>query len=568
MCGITGIFNFGRPISQAELLRFTLALGHRGPDAYGIFIDGDAGLGHTRLSILDLSEAGKCPMPCGGANGERYRITFNGEIYNFLELRAELKKKGHVFKSDTDTEVIVAAYIEWGEDCLLRFNGMWAFGIWDTLEKKLFLARDRFGIKPLYFLVSNRFAFASELKAFPVLDGFQTALNEAVVPQLISSSYAYEGLLDDTIMRGIRRLPGGCSLTLDAQGQIQMRRWWRTIDHIPQVPVKYEEQVERFRELFFDAVRIRMRSDVPVGTCLSGGIDSSAVASTMAQLAREGRDLERCAADWQRTFVATFPGTMLDEREYADEVVRHVGASPHYYVFKQEEAVKYVLDSVWAMEDVYGGLAVPTWCLYRELRRKRVVVSLDGHGADELLCGYSWYLDCLMQDVNRALYDNFHATLLPAILRNFDRCSSAHGIEVRMPFMDWRLVTFCFGLPADSKIGGGFTKRILRDAMKGIMPERVRARRTKLGFNSPMIEWYNCGLRPFIEKVVNDPLWIGSPLFDGRKEREQILAKTRAQAWKQEDWNESLRVWTLMNLVIWQILFVERREAELRGVCA
>ncbi|OQX22477.1 MAG: hypothetical protein BWK80_30440 [Desulfobacteraceae bacterium IS3] len=161
MCGIAGILNLNGPINPDELDRFTDSLTHRGPDGRGTFVDGNLGLGHRRLAILDLSEAGKCPMPYGGYDGKRYWITFNGEVYNFLELRDELKKLGYRFRTETDTEVVVASYAHWGEDCLLRFNGMWALAIWDSLEKKLFLARDRFGIKPLYFWGTRRFAFSS-----------------------------------------------------------------------------------------------------------------------------------------------------------------------------------------------------------------------------------------------------------------------------------------------------------------------------------------------------------------------------------------------------------------------
>jgi len=186
-----------------------------------------------------------------------------------------------------------------------------------------------------------------------------------------------------------------------------------------------------------------------------------------------------------------------------------------------------------------------------------VVVSLDGHGADELLGGYAWYLDWPMAQANANLHRDFHATLLPAILRNFDRCSTAHGIEVRMPFMDWRLVTFAHALPAESKFGGGYTKRVLRDAMAGLMPDRVRLRRFKIGFNSPMVEWFNGGLAPLLTQVVNHPLWVDSPDWDGPKLREHFLAKCAARSWTMADWAETIHLWTRFNLVLWQLLFVE-----------
>jgi asparagine synthase (glutamine-hydrolysing) len=559
MCGIVGILNFRDTINREELDRFTDSLAHRGPDGRSTFMNGNLGLGHRRLAILDLSDAGKCPMPYGGSDGKRYWITYNGEIYNFLELREELRNHGYEFRTETDTEVILAAYDKWGRDCLLRFNGMWAFAIWDTIEKKLFIARDRFGIKPLYYSAKpDRFVFASELKAFTTLKEFPITLNGDIVPRIIQHPAVYEGTTDQTLMRGVQRLLAGHCITVQSNGTHHTEKWWETGAHIPQIPERYEDQVARFRELFLDAVRIRMRSDVPIGTCLSGGLDSGSVACTMSLIHQMGAELNRCPADWQQTFIATFPGTKLDEKEYADAVVQHTNSKPHYWIFDEHDALNYITESVWAMEDVYGGIAVPVWCLYRELRRNKIVVSLDGHGGDELLCGYTWYLDWIMNQVNRNLYSDFHYTLLPAILRNYDRCSMAHGIEVRMPFMDWRLVTFVFGLPPEAKIGGGYTKRVLRDAMNGILPEKILKRVNKIGFNSPMIEWYNGGMRPLIEKVVNNKLWLDSPYWNGRSLRDQVLAKTNAHAWAYNDWGLSLHVWTLMNLVLWQMLFIEK----------
>jgi asparagine synthetase B (glutamine-hydrolysing) len=407
--------------------------------------------------------------------------------------------------------------------------------------------------------------FASELKAFLELDGFAPALNEEIVPLIIRHSQGYEAMTDQTVMKGVHKLPGGHSLIMDTQGKIVVSKWLETRNHLLQVPKTYEEQVEQFRHLFFDAVRIRMRSDVAVGTCLSGGIDSSAVSCSMNRLHQGGKhDLHRCPDDWQHAFIATFPGSSIDEKQFADEVVRHIGANPNYWEFDHDRSLSHIIDSVWSMEDIYCGIAVPVWCIYRELRKNKIFVTLDGHGGDELLGGYTWYLDWAMNQVNQNLYNDFHKNLLPAILRNYDRCSMAHGIEVRMPFMDWRLVSFSFGLPASSKMGGGYTKRIIRDAMKGIMPERIRTRINKVGFNSPMIEWYNSKMSAFIDKIVNHQLWVDSPFWDGKKMRDVILAKTRSRSWNHHDWDLSLHVWVLMNIVIWQLLFVERNISEIQ----
>jgi asparagine synthase (glutamine-hydrolysing) len=560
MCGIAGILDPSSPIDRSELLRMTSALSHRGPDGLHTEIFDSVGLGHTRLSILDLSMAGQCPMEVHGLTGTKYHITFNGEIYNFLELRRELEAKGYAFKSNTDTEVIVAAYDLWGRGCTVRFNGMWAFAIYDHSKRELYLSRDRFGVKPLYYSSSKRFAFASELKAFVALRDYSPKLNDRIVPGLLRR-FRYDGVTDETALDGVRSLPGGHNLFVTSDGTVRIERWWDTAGHIEPTNETFSDQVEHFRQLFLDAVRIRMRSDVPVGTCLSGGVDSSSVACAMAAVVQGANaDLERCTKDWQRTFVATFSGTSLDERVYADQIISHIGSKPVYYDFSHEESLKHLVDCIWSLDEPTGGYAISPWLLYRSLRESGVVVSLDGHGGDELLGGYSWYLDSRASELNSVLYEDLHAKLLPTILRNYDRCSAAHGIEVRMPLLDYRVVTYAFSLPASAKIGGGYTKRILRESMKGIVPDSIRLRRQKIGFNAPMIEWFNGGLVPLIEKVTQSHFWLNNPFFDGRELAQQILSRSRAKAWVMADWNSTYQVSTAMNLAIWYHLFVDRDE--------
>lgn len=548
--------------------QFTEALAHRGPDGCGLHVDGGLALGHRRLAILDPRPEGNCPMEYVTPFGQRSWITFNGEVYNFVEIRRELEAAGWRFKTQTDTEVIAASWAYWGKECLTRFNGMWAFAIWTPEKQELVLSRDRFGVKPLYYYMdSHRLCFASEAKAFIKLDGFTPELDMAVAETAMKHGFAYEGSTDGYLFKGVRRLPAGHLLTMNGSGEIKVERWWDTAAHIPQVPDKFEEQVERFRDIFLDAVRIRMRSDVPVGSCLSGGIDSSSVVSCMSLLNQRGALAERVPSDWRQTFVASFPGTVLDERAYAEEVIKATGTRPYIWNFDPKEGLELIPDSVWSLEDVYSGLVVPVWALYREMRRAGTVVSLDGHGSDEMLMGYTWYLDWPVREVNQRLYNDFHFSLLPAILRNYDRCSMAHGIEVRMPFMDWRLVTYCFGLPALSKAGDSWTKRVLRSAMRGIVPEVVLDRRTKIGFNSPMIEWFNGGLANMVEILAKHPLWRESPFWNGPELANQVLARSRAKAWTTADWGLSLETWTRMNLVLWYIMFVEGvKPGDIRGM--
>jgi asparagine synthase (glutamine-hydrolysing) len=559
MCGIAGILDLATPISPETLDRFTDSLAHRGPDGRGTWIGPGIGLGHRRLSILDPTDAGACPMEHVAPDGRRFRITFNGEVYNFLELRAELEGEGWRFRSDTDTEVVVASFARWGRGCQERFNGMWAFAIWDESARSLFMSRDRFGVKPLYYSAAGtRIAFASEIKAFASLDGFRRELDLEVAAVSVERSQALEGGSDRTLMKGLNKLMPGHWLEVDREGRVTGGRWWNTMDHLVEVPSSRDERVARFRELFLDAVALRMRSDVAVGTCLSGGIDSTAVASAMGWLHGEGRgELRRAPREWRRSFVASFPGSFIDETEHATDAARHAGCEPSYWVFDPKRALDDLLDSVWSMEEVYPGVAVPIWSLYREMRRAGVFVSLDGHGGDELLGGYTWYLDWPMDKVNANLESDFHRTLLPSILRNYDRCSMAHGIEVRMPFMDWRLVCLAFSLPPEDKIGGGFTKRVVRDALAGIMPDSIRRRRSKFGFNSPMIEWYNGGMIPLLSEVMSHPYWLESPWWNGAEVRRDVLGRCAAKSWTMSDWNLSLETWSKLNIVLWTRMFVD-----------
>jgi asparagine synthase (glutamine-hydrolysing) len=558
MCGIAGIFDIAGPVQRSTIERFTDALAHRGPDGRGVHIDRGVALGHRRLAILDPRPEGNCPMEYTAPSGRRSWITFNGEVYNFLEIKRELESEGWRFKTRTDTEVLAASWARWGKDCLTRFNGMWAFAIWTPETNELVICRDRFGVKPLYYYTdSHRLAFASEAKAFLMLDGFVPELDLAAAGTVMTHGPAAEGCTDRHLLKGVRRLPAGHLLTINNHGELKLERWWDTASHIPSVPQSFGDQVDAFREILLDAVRIRMRSDVPVGSCLSGGIDSSAVVSCMSLLHSKGALGERVPQDWRQTFVASFPGTVLDEKLYAEQVIKATGVRAYIWEFNPDEALQLIADSVWSLENVYGGLVVPVWCIYREMRRAGTVVSLDGHGSDEMLMGYTWYLDWPVHEVNQRLYNDFHYSLLPAILRNYDRCSMAHGIEVRMPFMDWRLVTFCFGLPPLSKAGDGFTKRVLRAAMRGIVPDSILDRRTKIGFNSPMIEWFNGGLGNMVDRFVQHPLWRDSPFWNGPEMAAKALAKSSAKQWTTADWGFSLETWTRMNLVLWHMMFIE-----------
>jgi asparagine synthase (glutamine-hydrolysing) len=567
MCGIFG--HVGK-LERASAERCLHTLSHRGPDGWGLWQGDGITLGHRRLSILDLSENGKQPMSYG--NG-RWWITFNGEIYNFLEIRSELEAAGHAFRSESDTEVILAAYAQWGEACLNRFNGMWAFAIWDTVERSLFLARDRFGKKPLFYaeLPDGGFAFASEMKALLPLLPDAAPDRQMIRSMTLRSSFAYEAT-ERCLITGIKRFLAGHCGTFSA-GRLRARRWWNTLDHLPQIPERYEEQVEQLRSLLTDACRLRMRSDVTIGTALSGGLDSSAIFSLLAQINREHRGEARLSGDWQHAFVASFPGTPLDEAEFARQVARHAGIEATILPIDPTQHIGQLQRMLYLYEDLTVTSPLPFVALYGEIKRAGVTVTLDGHAADELFGGYStdWayalidagldrarindVLDVYdggipqgssqfrrpsgrlasyarrlggtlakyafgmhdnlgpeytrhprwaeLDHLSRALFWQTHAFVLPTILRSYDRYGMANSVEIRMPFLDWRVAAFAFALPWHSKIRRGFSKAIVRDAAAPYMPQEIAYRRTKIGFNSPIVDWMRGPLRGFFMDTLN-----------------------------------------------------------------
>lgn len=604
MCGIAGILRWrGECVPNNSIAVLTNLLAHRGPDGVGIWFDSDhrVALGHRRLAILDTGAGGHQPML--SADG-RFVITYNGEVYNFVELRAELENKGYVFCTKSDTEVILYSWLAWGEDMLLRFNGMWAFAIYDCLEKELFLARDRFGIKPLHYShTPQQFVFASELRAIKRSGMVSDAIDTAVARRLLLDPFSIEGS-ESTLYGQINRLQAGHCIRLK-NGSIRQKRWWKTLNHLPYIPTGEAIRSEEFGALFRDAVRLRMRSDVPIGTCLSGGFDSSAVICTMSEVGQADMG-ERSAKAWRHAFVAAFPGMENDERPMAEEAAAYAGVIPVILNIGRDDALKDLDKILDDLDDIYISIPTAPWLIYKHLRTHRVLVSLDGHGADELMGGYRQegapftfylrnllaglnsitpflaypadmakmlYLHCKGQyflrgnlnhlppplalqgdddalpsewgALNRRLYRMFHTTVLPTILRNFDRLSMSHGVEVRMPFMDWRLVCYTIALPDTSKSMDGHTKMIARRAMLGRMPEPIRMGKRKVGFNSPMPEWLNGPLADWIEDLLECKNIAFSELVDDKKLNQAVRALTDNQSW---NWETVGRIWPYIHL--------------------
>ena len=651
MCGIVGIWQLeGGNVDRETLDRFTDSLAHRGPDGRGvkIFDKASLGLGHRRLSVLDPTRAGHQPMAYAE---KRFWITFNGEIYNFLELRSQLTRLGYQFHTETDTEVVLASFIEWGQDCQLKFNGMWAFAIWDTVEQVLFLSRDRFGVKPLFFYQNKgNFAFASELKSFMALPAH---IRPGFDPEMVARMKNEESV-DQTLLAGVTNLNGGCCLTLTANTGPKVRRWWHTADHLEDTPKLFSEQIERYQELFFDACRVRMRSDVPIGTALSGGLDSSSILCSMSHVRKPGvDDGERLAKSWQKAFVLAYSGTSHDERRHAQMVAEHAGADPIIQEIRPDQIDPAdITNSILSFEAIQNAEpSLGPWLIYREMCRAGVKVSIDGLGGDETLAGYHEYLPIAMKDsiwplprpvqwhelqailkglyeqdisegakphiptvgdvvkslgpsigagkalisqilekwprshnlavdglrllrsvgggkndgrssnwlrlrprrpemkyrekkvsgwgyLQQYLYDDFHYGTNARSLRNFDRMSMAHGVESRAPFMDWRLVCFAFSIPTQSKLGAGFTKLILREAMRDVLPEEIRCRKGKLGFSSPMPVWYRYGLKEQVLDSLNSQEFLESEIWNG-----PVIRTYTEKCYQQEDYVSAVKSW-------------------------
>ncbi len=594
MCGVFGAV----PAVEKEKFGNVLdSLFHRGPDGKGVWQDDEKViLGHRRLAILDRSSMAAQPMQYL----DRYHIVFNGEIYNFLEVRKDLEAIGHTFRSASDTEVLVAAFAEWGAKCLSRFNGMWAFAIWDSLEKRLFLSRDRMGEKPLYYFNNGRqFGFASEQKALlPYLKNVAPSTN---FQKLCRNSYAYEAT-DETLFEGIKRFPAAHYAWL-SEGKLTKTCYWSVLESKYCPPVGYQEQVECLRDLLLDSCRMRMRADVPIGTGLSGGVDSSSVAACISKAA-ESSGVERVSDNWQNSFVASFSGTEMDESAHAIQVARHLGLKHTKVEIDPGKYVSQIEKQVYLVEDIHEVNPIPHVALYKQMRRDGIIVTLDGHGGDELFCGYessplhalgdtalglhavkeilNTYRDLHPKNryfrgltlpqiafylfkakvrvvsnegikaerklrkhfgsLNSHLFNLGFRTVLPTLLRNYDRYSMINGVEIRMPLIDHRIVEFAFSIPWTSKVRNGFTKAILRDAVSEWLPSDIIKRKDKIGFAPPIQNWMRGALREYLldeissvsfkESSLVSPASVSAAITDIIFERKRMTLYESEQTWK------------------------------------
>jgi asparagine synthase (glutamine-hydrolysing) len=394
MCAICGIVERGRPAQREVVDAMAASMHHRGPDSRGVFA-GEEGvaLASCRLAVIDPRPEGK--MPVATEDG-RVQLVYNGEVYNYRELRAELEPKGHRFRTETDTEVILRAYEEWGDRCVERFNGMWAIAIWDGRRDRLFCSRDRFGVKPFYFRHDGkRFVFASELKAFCHDPETRLEPNLPVVRDYLE--LARIDHTDGTFFAGIRQLPPAHSLVLDDKG-LRIQRYWE----LKPGRAPSGDPAPLVRELFFDSVRLRLRSDVAVGTCLSGGMDSSTLVCVAASLLRDEAEAAESLRGRLETFTAWFPDPGLEERPYAEAVAEHTGAHPHWVTFDSQQLVSDLPSIVESQDEPFGSTSIAAqWYVMKAAREAGITVMLDGQGSDEVFAGYSTFFGERFADLLR-----------------------------------------------------------------------------------------------------------------------------------------------------------------------
>jgi len=572
MCGIAGILSAdAAKITPQRLTQMSAAIAHRGPDGEGAWISpgGGIGLAHRRLSIIDLSPAGAQPMHYL----DRYTIIHNGELYNYIELRGLLQSKGYSFFSRSDTEVIVAAFDHFGTDCLRHFDGMFAFAIWDEQDRQLLIARDRFGEKPLFFYQDDvEFLFASEMKALWAA-GVPKLSNPRMLFNFLTIGYTQnpaDG--SETFFQNISRLPARSFLLYrPGTGSLEISAYWDIEAGYTQ-SIKEGPAMDQFSELLHTSVQRRLRSDVAVGTSLSGGLDSSAV---VAMILRQSDPPARLAC-----FSAQFPGFERDESAYIRLMTQqfpldHFSTTPGAAdLIRDFERVVYHQEEPFLSTSIYA-----QWSVYALAARHRVKVLLDGQGADEVLAGYhkyySWYWQELYRSDRKAfvleleaaresgisdrwtwknrlaahlpvyaglflkkrrsaqqrrsrdlsrdfvrefgvsyydiphidklsgiLYYNTFMNGMEELLRYADRNSMAHGVEIRLPFLDHSLVEFVFSLPSHFKIREGWTKWLLRQSMEGVLPESIVYRRDKTGFEPPQRLWMqDPGLQDYMHEA-------------------------------------------------------------------
>lgn len=596
MCGIAGIVSSHGCPDRDVLTRMARCMAHRGPDGEAVWTDGPVGFAFRRLAIIDLAERSMQPLHL-----DAWHLVFNGEIYNYRELRDSLRDLGHRFQTEGDAEVLLHAWDEWGEEALDRLDGMFAFAIWNDELRELVCASDPFGEKPLYWAWDGKqFLFASDIRALLMTrPELGSPRQDALAP------FVGRGLMpavDDSFFADVHRLPGSHLLRL-SDGTARVRRYWRP--RRVKTPERYDIASEQLQELLVASIRRRLRADVPVGTSLSGGVDSSCIVGLAAAIAGNHR---------RHGFTATFPAFDRDEWSYASDVAAVAGVVEHHAVRPTSAGCLDELEQVVrAQEEPFGSASIyAQWCVMRAAREAGIPVLLDGQGADEIFGGYAgsngWAVrsmglgavatsllsrrdrravlealgsryvpertarryrrslvtpyatdevaDAAARVVPPDTWDGdldgplshelvrqcFH-TSLPALLRYADRDSMAHGVEVRLPFLDRAVAEFGLSLPASFVYRNGVRKAILRDAVRGIVPDQVLDSREKIGFEPPQAAWL---VEPDwierIEEVLLDPRSIARGL---------VRADVVEQDARAKHWRDPSGIWRMLSVELW-----------------
>lgn len=652
MCGITGVINLKQKVDKDLFVKMNNIIKHRGPDDEGYTLISPNKIvkaygedsanaiknkyiniqeveekfpiifGHRRLSIIDLSENGHQPM---SDETDGIQITYNGEVYNYIELREELKKKGYKFHTNCDTEVIISSYKEWGEDCVSHFNGMWAFAIFDKEKSKIFCSRDRFGVKPFYYYYNgDKLIFASEAKQIIEDSSVERIANDAVIYNFLF--YGNNDYNEDTFFKNIYALPASYNMIIDLDFEnkkinIEKKRYY---DFERKEIINNEDKaVKDFKENFKRSIEYRLRSDITVGSCLSGGLDSSSVVTQAClNLKPEGKNKNF------QTFTSCYDeNPEIDERYYSKKVVKKSECKENL-IFPNKGNLEEDIEKVtWHQDFPFPSLSIyAQWNVMKGAAKKDVKVLLDGQGADETLLGYERYAIFLLKDnlkhfrfktmfknykylktnlnvgfkrmVAYLLYfsnNDFFKYLIKKIknpilnkeflkenkhnkdyvkninfkdcfelnrtelffsnlgplLRYEDRDSMAFSIETRVPFIDYQLVEKVMQIPVDLKIKDGWTKNILRKAMKDDMDQEVVYRKNKLGFAAPQKDWLNELNENYIERYLAN---MKTKKYFNEVELRRIF---------KEKTNEEIR-WKFLSLEIWMKIFnvkVENGEA-------
>jgi len=600
MSGIAGIFNLdGENVSAGLLKDMTNVLKHRGPDDEGYFIDGTIGLGHRRLSVLDLSRAGHQPM---SNEDEKIWMVSDGQIFNFLELRQILEQNGHRFKSDTSLEVILHAYEEYGLKCIERFNGMFSFALWDTEKERLFCARDRFGIKPFYYYIDkNKFYFASEIKSIIQDKAVRRMPDKEVIHHFLS--YGCIDHLTDTFFEGIKRLLPAHYILLDKNNKkLDIKRYW---DLKPGSSLS-NNYTTKFYELFEDSIRLRLCGERSIGCNLSGGLDSSSIVCVVNKLLRDNGEL--------KVFSACYNDKRYDEREFIEAVIKETGVNSYFVMPEPKEIFKDAYQLIWHQDEPTRGFAsLAQWNTMKLAKENGTTVLLLGSGGDELLAGYpNVFFAPLVIDLIRSLQIrkfitevalfpkyyprgavlNLFKYLITTRLRkhsgwvNFDQMRYTHSspkiyqsyltnklydslvnglsteirieektamafsMEMRPPFLDHRLVEYVFSVPNSEKIGGGVTKILLRNAMKGIIPDKVRKRTDKKGFCVPEGDWAR-ELADEIWEIVESESFRSRGIFNTEKIKKEFEAHCKGKK------DLGPIIWKLIDLEMWYRVFID-----------